>query len=142
MLIMKEYINIPSDEVYQIEDKNVHIHLIKSIEMRRKKAFLYFNDMIYIDYNHVTILNNINLTLIEKEQFIKYRLYRQKSLINTIHKISFGHILKGNIAVIDSYTNLNCNNEMIINSLLQYGFNKIYKSITSSIDIVDIYRIY
>ena len=56
-------------------------------------------------------------------QFSKYR-FTQKGNIND--SLSFGHILKGNVAVIDSATNINCDDNEIKRALLAEGIDKIY----------------
>ena len=49
--------------------------------------------------------------------------------------------MNGNIAVIDSYTNLNCTDEEIKNALLQFGCKKIYAGNTPKFDLKDITRL-
>lgn len=136
------YHNIFPKDVYRINDKEAIIHLIKSIETQRMRAFLFFNNKIYIDINHVVIFDNMNISPLDKESYMKYRFSRLKSNINTNNKISFGHVLEGNVAVIDSYTNLNCTNKIVLQSLLQMNFNVVYYSVTSNVDILVINRLY
>ena len=137
------YYNIQPSQVYKINDINAHIILTKSVEMQRKSAFFYFNDNIYLGYNHAVIFDNIiNLSSVQKETYIKYRFLRQKSLINIKDKISFGHVLNKDVVVIDSYTNLNCTDQMIMSCLIQNNYQIIYNSITSGVNIIDIYRIH
>lgn len=128
-------------ELYKLKDVvNDDIHLIKPAELQREKAFIYFNNNIYVGVNHATAFNKIkDLSNKKKQLYLKYRFTRQK--INTNDKISFGHILNGNTAVIDSYTNHNCADEEIKNALQQFGCKKIYKGITPKFDLKDITRI-
>ena len=130
------YDNIKSDELYKINDSNAHVNLSISAELQREKAFIYFNDNIYVGVNHITAINKINnLSNKKKRLLYMYRLKRGTALNNIKDKISFGHILKGNIAVIDSYTNLNCNNEDIKNALLAKNYSKIYAGYTSTVAV-------
>lgn len=61
--------------------------------------------------------------------------------INTNDKIAFGHILYGNVAVIDSYTNYNCTNEEIKDALITQGYKKVYCGYTPQFNLVEIDRI-
>lgn len=136
----KYYNNIQPRELYKIEDRNVHVNLSKPAELQRDKAFIYLNDHIYIALSHPAAFEKITNLSAKKKQL--YLIYRFKRIpINTNDKISFGHILNGNIAVIDSYTNLNCEDEDVKNALLSVGIKKVYSGYTPGFKLKEIDRI-
>lgn len=139
--MFKIYNDILPKNLYELDDKiNDEIHLIKPAESQRDKAFIYFNNNIYIGTTHVVAFNTIKeLNNKQKQVYLKYRFLRKQ--INTEDKISFGHILNGNIGIIDSYTNLNCTDEEVKNALQQFGCKKVYIGYTPKFDLKDIKRV-
>lgn len=135
------YDNVPPNKVYKIQDSKAHINLTTSAELQRDKAFVYFNDKIYVGVNHIVSINKIKDIGDKKRRLLyTYRLKRG-TLHNIKDKISFGHVLNGNVAVIDSYTNVNCTDEEIKDTLLSNGYTKIYSGYTPSLRLVEIDRI-
>ena len=135
------YDNVPPNKVYKIQDSKAHINLTTSAELQRDKAFVYFNDKIYVGVNHIVAINKIKDIGDKKRRLLyTYRLKRG-TLHNIKDKISFGHVLNGNVAVIDSYTNVNCTDEEIKDTLLSNGYTKIYSGYTPSLRLVEIDRI-
>lgn len=135
------YDNVSPNKVYKIQDSKAHINLTTSAELQRDKAFVYFNDKIYVGVNHIVAINKIKDIGDKKRRLLyTYRLKRG-TLHNIKDKISFGHVLNGNVAVIDSYTNVNCTDEEIKDTLLSNGYTKIYSGYTPSLRLVEIDRI-
>ena len=137
-----KYYDIYPNEIYKINDKNAHIFLAESTEVQRIGAFLFFNKRIYIGKNHILIFNMLNISDEEKESYLQYRFIRRKSAINTSNSIAFGSILEGNVAIIDSYTNIHCTNDIICQELLVCGIYKIYYGMSININFLEIRRLY
>jgi len=138
---MRHYNILPND-VYKITDKNAHIYLSKSTEMQRIGAFLFFNKRIYIGKNHILIFDLLNISDEEKESYLQYRFLRKKSILNINNAIAFGSILKGNVAVIDSYANIHCTNDEICQALLVHSIYKIYYGMNFNLYFLEIHRLY
>ena len=84
----------------------------------------------------------LNISDEEKELYLQYRFIRRRSTIKTNNSIAFGSILQGNVAVIDSYTNIHCTNDEICQELLIYGIYKIYYGMNININFLEIRRLY
>ena len=135
------YDNISPNKVYKIQDSKAHVNLTTSAELQRDKAFVYFNDKIYVGVNHIIAINKIK-DLSDKKRRLLYTYRLKRGTLNNVKdRISFGHILNGNVAVIDSYTNLNCTDEDIKNALLSNGYVKIYSGYTPGLRLIEIDRI-
>ena len=77
------YDNVPPNKVYKIQDSKAHINLTTSAELQRDKAFVYFNDKIYVGVNHIVAINKIKDIGDKKRRLLyTYRLKR-----GTLHNI-------------------------------------------------------
>lgn len=134
-----EFNNISPNELSSLDDKvKDKINLNETPENERDGIFIYYNGKVYILYNppdndwwvnHQQLLYVITNDPILYKKLSLFRLesYNVKKTVKNVGALAFGHICRGNVAVIDLNAVSNrVNSEIVKSALIQAGCKKVY----------------
>ena len=139
---------ISPSKLYLLNDKiGDRINLNESAESERENIYIYIDEQLFTPkYNcksHSSYLRKLIINDQLRDILIKYRLNYESINLNLDLSISFGHILQGNIGIIDSITSYRISNKLLIEALINSGCSKVYiGDIVDDILLIKLIRIY